>query len=159
MRARLLLVVALAAGVFAGGAPTAARAPAVVVSGGAGRIIARVPMPADGRFALHYRHSIYEEPGLETFAVRGDDRFELVKLSSPSRAVLDYYALAGDRGPRDGWYVLRPAREQVYRRLPLIATATGRRTLVVGERRIPLFGPGGARHLTICVRSGEGECG
>jgi hypothetical protein len=35
--------------------------------------------------------------------------------------------------------------------MPLAATAVGRRTLVAGSRRAPLYAAGRARHLTIAV--------
>ena len=64
--------------------------------------------------------------------------------------MLDYYALDGRRA-RDGRRLtLVPRAAPRYRRLSLIATSTGRRTLVAGERRVPLYGAR-ARHLTISV--------
>jgi hypothetical protein len=37
--------------------------------------------------------------------------------------------------------------------LPLVATEVGRRTLVVGDRQVPLFAEGGApAHLVLTVR-------
>jgi hypothetical protein len=37
--------------------------------------------------------------------------------------------------------------------LPLVATEVGRRTLVVGDRQVPLFAAGGApAHLVLSVR-------
>ena len=47
----------------------------------------------------------------------------------------------------------RPRGPQRFERLPLIATATGRRTLAVGGRRYPLYGAA-PRHLTIAVEEG-----
>lgn len=64
--------------------------------------------------------------------------------------MLDYYALAGERIRRGGWLHLVPAERRRYERLPLIATATGRRTLLAGGERIPLY-RGEARHLVITV--------
>ncbi|MGH2822285.1 MAG: hypothetical protein ACRDLY_04535, partial [Thermoleophilaceae bacterium] len=72
---------------------------------------------------------------------------------SPSAAVLDYYALEGERRRRGGWLQIVPTDRRRYERLPLIATATGRRTLLVGDERIPLYARH-ARHLTITA---EGE--
>jgi Domain of unknown function (DUF1850) len=137
-----------------------AEAPAVVVSDRAGKTIASLPLPDDGRFSLRYRHSIYEAPAFETFEVDESGRFDLVELSSTSGAVLDYYALEGDRHSRAGWLVLRPDRTQSFETLPLIATATGRRTLVVGGRRLPLYEGDEARHLALCIRNGPSRaCG
>ncbi len=124
--------------------------PAVVVRDRAGAVVARATLPADGRFALAYRHSYYRAPAEERFAGDGHGGFALRALASPRAAVLDYYALAGRRG-RDGrWLTLAPRDAPRYRRLSLIATRTGRRTLVAGHRRIPLYGAR-ARHLTISV--------
>jgi hypothetical protein len=64
--------------------------------------------------------------------------------------VLDYYALEGRRGRDGGWLTLRPSHAPPRRRLALIATAIGRRTLVVGSRRVALHGPR-PRHLTLAV--------
>jgi hypothetical protein len=74
----------------------------VVVSEGNGDVIARLPLPSDGRLALRYRHSIYREPALETFLVGSNLSLWLFELSSPSTAVLDHYALSGDRSVREG---------------------------------------------------------
>jgi hypothetical protein len=63
--------------------------------------------------------------------------------------VLDYYAIAGAKTP-GRWMALAPAEPRHFTRLPLIATATGRRTLVVGGRRYPLYADA-PRHLTIDV--------
>jgi hypothetical protein len=156
MRARRPLVVAALAvplAAAAAGAAMGARAidgPAVVVRDSGGATVARVALPADGRFALAYRHSYYGAPAQERFAGDGRGGFRLRALASPRAAVLDYYALAGHRA-RDGrWLTLAPRRAPRYTSLRLIATPTGRRTLVVGTRRVPLFGAG-ARHLTLAV--------
>jgi hypothetical protein len=123
---------------------------AVVVRDRAGATVARATLPADGRFALAYRHSYYRAPAEERFASDVHGGFRLREIASPRAAVLDYYALDGRRA-RDGRRLtLRPREAPRYRRLSLIATSTGRRTLVAGERRIPLYGAR-ARHLTISV--------
>jgi hypothetical protein len=149
----LLLAAAAASAAFAvgaarGGTPGADR-PAVVVRDERGTAVARAALPADGRFALAYRHSYYREPAQERF-VRDGAGFRLETVASPRAAVLDYYALPGRRG-RDGrWLTLRLRQAPRYRRLALIGTPTGRRTLVVGARRIALYGPRPS-HLTIAV--------
>jgi hypothetical protein len=131
----------------AGAAPAAG--PSVVVRDRDGTTIARVALPADGRFALAYRHSYYRAAAEERFVAAGG-RFRLRAIASPRAAVLDYYALEGRRG-RDGrWLTLRPRHAPARRRLALIATAVGRRTLVVGSRRLALHGAR-PRHLTIAV--------
>jgi Domain of unknown function (DUF1850) len=127
-------VVAVVAGRGGGG-------PAVVVSDERGRELASVPLPASGRFALAYRHSVYRAKVTETFAAAGGG-FRLVEVASPSEAVLDYYELEGRRGRAGGWRRLEPAASPRLDALPLVATEVGRRTLVVEGRRLPLFHPG-----------------
>jgi hypothetical protein len=114
--------------------------------------IVRTELPRSGTFALAYRHSYYDAPAREHFTASGSG-FHLREIASPRAAVLDYYALAGEATRRGGWLHLVPSERRRYERLPLIATATGRRTLLVGGERIPLYGRE-ARHLTITV---EGE--
>jgi hypothetical protein len=73
----------------------------------------------------------------------------MVGVESPSEAVLDYYALRGNK--RAGaWKSLVPAAPQSFARLPVIATPKGRRTLEVAGRRYPLFAAA-PRHVTIEV--------
>ena len=113
--------------------------------------MASVPLPEGGRFALAYRHSVYRAEVTETFAVTGDE-FRLVEIRSPSEAVLDYYGLEGRRVADHGWR-LEPAATPRLVSLPLVATEVGRRTLVAGDRRVPLFEEGGAAaHLVLSVR-------
>jgi Domain of unknown function (DUF1850) len=120
----------------------------LVVRDAQGETVVRRELPENGAFALAYRHSYYGAPARELFrAVDGELRLEA--LASPRAAVLDYYALAGGRSRARRWLRLVPAERRRYERLPLIATATGRRTLMVGGERIPLYGGDGARHLTI----------
>jgi len=88
----------------------------------------------------------------ETFAATGDG-FRLVAVASPSEAVLDYYELEGRRRADGGWRRLEPAATPRLATLPLIATELGRRTLVVGGRRLPLFEAGqGPTRLVLTVR-------
>lgn len=124
--------------------------PSVVVRDRDGATVARVALPADGRFALAYRHSYYRAAAEERFVAGEDDGFRLDAIASPRSAVLDYYALEGRRARDGGWLTLRPRRMPPRRRLALIATAVGRRTLVVGSRRVALYGAH-PRHLTIAV--------
>jgi hypothetical protein len=102
-------------------------------------VVADLRLPASGTFALEYRHSYYRVPARETFRA-ADDGFELVAISSRSEAVLDYYEIEGSRSRRGGLWTLRPARPARFERMALAATDTGRRTLVAGERRAPLYG-------------------
>jgi hypothetical protein len=140
---KLLLVLALGALAFTGGSPH------VVARGDDGDVVADLRLPATGVFALEYRHSYYGEPARETF--RADEGgFELVAISSPREAVLDYYELEGSRSRRGGVWTLRPARRPRFEQMALAATAVGRRTLVAGDRRVPLYG-GGDVHLRLGV--------
>ena len=157
MRARVaavaLVVVAVAALALAAGLGPGGGDPAVVVADELGREVASVPLPEAGRFALSYRHSVYRAEVTETFAV-ADGGFRLVAVTSPSEAVLDYYELEGRRVADHGWR-LEPAATPRLEALPLVATEVGRRTLVVGDRRVPLFTPGGSpAHLVLSVQRG-----
>jgi hypothetical protein len=126
--------------------------PAVVVADEQGRQVASVPLDASGRFALQYRHSVYRAEVTETFAA-AHGGFRLVAVASPSEAVLDYYELEGRRRTEGGWRRLEPAATPRLESLPLVATELGRRTLVVGGRRLALFEPGGGpAHLVLRVR-------
>jgi Domain of unknown function (DUF1850) len=138
------LLIAAAAALFTGSA-----APELVVRDERGEEVIRTELPDGGSFALAYRHSYYGAPARELFRVTGG-ALRLEAIASPSAAVLDYYALAGERTRSGRWLRLRPAERRRYERLPLIATATGRRTLLVGGRRIPLYGRE-ARHLEIAA--------
>jgi len=113
-----------------------------------GRVLVREALPADGRFALAYRHSYYRVPARERFEAGGSG-FRMVGVESPSEAVLDYYAIAGAKTP-GRWMALAPVEPRRFDRLPLIATATGRRTLEVAGRRYPLYARA-PRHLIIEV--------
>jgi hypothetical protein len=137
------VVIALLAAAFAGAAPT------ISVRDEQGAEVVRRTLPESRSFALAYRHSYYGAPAREIFTVTGDE-LRLDAIASPSAAVLDYYALAGERTRRGRWLRLVPAERRRYERLPLIATATGRRTLLVGGERIPLYGRD-ARHLEIAA--------
>jgi hypothetical protein len=126
--------------------------PAVVVADERGRQLASVRLPEGGRFALQYRHSVYQAEVTETFAAT-DGGFRLVAVASPSEAVLDYYDLEGRRGRDGGWWRLEPYATPRLDALPLLATEVGRRTLVVEDRRLPLFDLGGApARLVLSVR-------
>jgi hypothetical protein len=63
--------------------------------------------------------------------------------------VLDYYEIEGTRERRSGVWTLRPARPARFDEMALAATAVGRRTLVAGDRRAPLYG--GDVHLRLGV--------
>ena len=120
----------------------------VVVRDQDGDVVAAARLPSSGRFALEYRHSYYRVPARESFTA-DESGFRMAEIASPSEAVLDYYALAGTKR-RGAWMRLTPARPDHFTRLPLIATAVGRRTLEVGGRRYALYGEA-PRHLTVEV--------
>jgi Domain of unknown function (DUF1850) len=147
----------LAAGAMAAPLALAATAlsgsadPALVVRDEQGDEILRTDLPASGLFGLAYRHSYYHRPARELFTARGRE-MRLRAIASPSAAVLDYYGLAGERRRTGRWLQLVPSERRRYERIPLIATATGRRTLLVGGNRIPLY-TRDARHLTITAES------
>jgi hypothetical protein len=147
VRRPLLIAGALAGALLAAGCGGRT----VVVRDDGGRVVVKAQLPESGRFALEYRHSYYRVPAREEFRAGGAG-FRMVGVGSPSEAVLDYYELAGTKqlGP---WATLAPAHPQRFERLPLIATAKGRRTLAVGGRRYPLYGAT-PRHLTIAVEEG-----
>ena len=149
---RVALAVLVAAALASVAAVARSDGPArVVASDRGGGTVASLSLPASGEFALAYRHSYYRRPAVERFrAVSGG--FELVSIASPSQAVLDYYEAEGTRALRNGWWTLRLAQPVTFREMPLAATAVGRRTLVAGSQRVPLWGAGGhARHVTIAV--------
>ena len=121
----------------------------VVVRDDGGHALVKAALPESGRFALEYRHSYYGVAAREQFRA-ADEGFRMVGVESPSEAVLDYYAIAGAKTP-GRWMALAPERPRHFERLPLIATATGRRTLAVAGRRYPLYSETAPRHLTIEV--------
>jgi hypothetical protein len=145
--AALALAVLVALPALAGGG-----GPRVVVRTADGDEVASAD--ARGGFALAYRHSVYRAPAEERFrAVPGG--FELVAIASPSQAVLDYYALDGRTVRRGRRWVLRPAVRPQFETLALAGTTVGRRTLVAGGERTPLWRRDGrAAHLRITVEGG-----
>jgi hypothetical protein len=140
---KLLLAGALVAFALVGSSPH------VVARTADGDEVAELRLPASGTFALDYLHSYYRQPARETFRATDDGVFELVSISSPSEAVLDYYELEGTRVEHGGHWTLRLARPARFDGMALAATATGRRTLVAGGDRAPLYG--GDVHLRIEV--------
>ena len=115
-------------------------------------MVFRAPLPGSGGFEIEYVHSYYEDPAAEHFVAAGDGSFDLVEVSSPSEAVLDYYEIEGRKEEADGGRMrLLPDEPQRFEELPLIGTEKGRRTLVVSGERRPLYEEGGSRHVTIGV--------
>ena len=123
----------------------------VVVRGEDGRPVTREGLPDSGRFEIEYVHSYYRAPTVERFAADGEGGFRLVGISSTNDGVLDYYAVPGRKSADGRWLSLRLDREQHFEELPLIATAKGRKTLVVSGEHSPLFEEGGSIHLTLRV--------
>jgi len=152
---RAVPVVAAVLAAFAGGAAVGAQGPPqVVATDRDGDTVAALDLPRSGAFELTYRHSYYRRPAVERF-IAGGDGFRLVEIASPSEAVLDYYEIDGVKRHGDGWWRLRPDRPARFSRMALAATAVGRRTLVAGGEREPLFrGDGRVSHLTIAVEGG-----
>jgi hypothetical protein len=99
--------------------------------------IARWPVRDSASVRLHYVHSIYQQPAVEEFDIRPTG-FELVRLASPSVAVLEYYARPEPITAADDGYAVRLS-PQVYSRLSLLVGNTGRRTLSYGGRELPLY--------------------
>lgn len=122
--------------------------PAVVARDGGGREVASAALPADGRFALTYRHSVYRIAAEERFRAT-DGGFVLDSIASRDGRVLDYYELDGTRSREGSLWVLRPDRPARFTTMPLAATRRGQRTLVTGTERVPLYG--GPVHLRLVV--------
>jgi hypothetical protein len=116
-----------------------------------GGVISRSPLPNSGDFQIEYVHSYYDAPATECFTAGEDGNFELVGVSSPSEAVLDYYELEGRKEAEGQLLHLVPDEPREFEALPLIGTRRGGRTLLVSGERFPLYGEGGARHIIVEV--------
>ena len=146
-RALATLALAGACGALALTAATSgADGPRVVVRDAGGDVVAEAALPADGRFALAYRHSVYDAPAEERFrALAGRPvRAREHRLAEPAGARV----LRGSRAHRTADELV-PAHPARFTTMALAATERGRRTLVVGGERIPLYGHG--VHLRIAV--------
>jgi hypothetical protein len=122
--------------------------PQVIARDGEGGVVAQAALPQDGRFALTYRHSVYGAPAEERFRAV-DGGFVLDSVASPNARVIDHYEIEGTRSREGDLYVIRPDRPVRFITLPLAATRRGQRTLVAGEKRLPLYG--GPVHLRLAV--------
>jgi hypothetical protein len=122
--------------------------PDVVARDRDGGVVAEAALPADGRFELAYRHSVYRAPAVERFRA-SDGGFVLESVRSPDARVIDYYEVEGRRTRERGWWVLTPDRPARFGTMALAATERGRRTLVAGDERLPLYGR--AVHLRLGV--------
>jgi hypothetical protein len=123
----------------------------VVVRDDGGRTVVHAALPDSGRFQIEYTHSYYDAPATEHFVAKRDGSFELVEISSPSEAVLDYYELEGRKEAEGELFRLAPYEPRSFETLPLIGTEKGRRTLVVSNERFPLYDGDVPRHVTIRV--------
>jgi hypothetical protein len=122
--------------------------PEVVARDADGGVVAHAALPDTGRFALTYRHSVYNAPAEERFRAV-DGGFVLDSVASPDAAVIDYYGLEGRRTRERGWWVMRPDHPARFETMALAATRRGQRTLVAGDTRLPLYGH--AVHLRLAV--------
>lgn len=136
-RGRRAVLAIVAAAVLLGAAAAVAlgggSSPAVRVLLPDGRVVARVPLPDGGTFALRYRNSLYGTLAEERFTVTADGRIRLAGLEAEQLAVLEeYYAVDSPARPAPGlgWMAL-PARTPVERVLRVAATDLGERTLLV----------------------------
>jgi hypothetical protein len=123
----------------------------VVVRDDGGRTVAHAALPDSGRFRIEYTHSYYEVPAAEHFVAKRDGGFELVEISSPSEAVLDYYELEGRREAEGELFRLILDEPRRFETLPLIGTEKGRRTLIASNEQFPLYEANVPRHITIRV--------
>ena len=105
-----------------------------------GARVASLALPADGRFALRYRNSVYRSLAEERFVANGG-RMRLVELAADELAVLDeYYAATAitedetTRAFRGG-----PAYPLSLTSLTVAATDLGARTLLVGDAELALY--------------------
>jgi hypothetical protein len=152
-----LSAVALPASLVGGSGPPRV----VVLHDAAGTQLARVELAPAGHFALAYRNSLHRAPAEERFAAFADGSFRLVQIAADRLAVLEEYYGRNpslDRGASGGlrWeHTL--ATPPAFRELRVLADRLGRRTLVVGARRIELWrlvGDGAVVRLTLEAEEG-----
>ena len=153
------MVAALVAATLAASAIGAGPHGAVVVTDPDGRTLARLPLGADGDFALRYRNSLYGTRAEERFSVAGDGNFNLVELAAEQLAVLEeYYAVdEAPRGSASGWWTAAPSHELELDRLRVAATDLGQRSLIVpGQPPLDLWRlvPDSAPSVLITVDGG-----
>jgi hypothetical protein len=142
---------ALAALALATAAGCGSARPEVVARDRDGGVVAEAALPSDGRFELSYRHSVYKSSAVERFRATRDG-FLLESVRSPSAEVIDYYELDGRRTRERGWWVMTPDRPARFGTMALAGTRLGRRTLVAGAQRVPLYrSDGRAVHLRLAV--------
>jgi Domain of unknown function (DUF1850) len=121
---------------------------------GRGRGSGRESEPAGGTpLQLRYRHSVYGQPAVEEFAVTPAG-LRLVRLASPSIAVLEYYARPEPIRPAPEGYEIRVLSEPPVPRLGLLASETGQRTVLYGGQVLPLAALAGDGHRVSLAVSG-----
>ena len=127
-----------------------------VASAPDGRTIESLPLPPAGRFEMYFRQSIYDADAYESFVADGDAGFTLVALRSTNQG--SWTTTRSRRHPRLGpWIHMVLDRPQHFDRLPVVGTRLGRRTLIVGDRRLPLAGADGStRHWSSRSSVGPG---
>jgi hypothetical protein len=153
VRARWFLILPGAALLILAGTFATDRGSSVLVHDADDRTVLRAALPDSGRFGIEYVHSYYEVPATEHFVAEEDGSFELVEISSPSEAVLDYYELEGRKEAGEELFSLAPDSPQRFDALPLIGTEKGERTLIVSGERFPLYEEDGPRHIIIRVEA------
>ena len=127
---RLRRVALRLAGLFFGAGVLAAVWPVLaleIVDTGSGHVLARLAVAEATPVRLSYVHTLDRAPASEEFVVRAG-RLELVRLHSPSAAVLEYYARPEPIRPAPEGYAIDLAGES-YAELPVLASATGQRTV------------------------------
>jgi hypothetical protein len=128
----LLVAAAFSVGLTTGDGPTTGLR--LLLTDADGGRLAAVELPADGRFTLRYRNSLYDSTAEERFRV-SDGKLFLEELAADELAVLDEYHAALDTRPAPSGdprgHVGRPALRVVLDELTVAATDRGRRTLLV----------------------------
>lgn len=124
-----------------------------VVDEARGVTLARLPAQGDQRLELRYVHSVYRQPAVEELEVTPAG-LRLVRLASPSAAVMEYYARPEPVRPTAEGYEIRiaPETQAPAPRLELLVGETGRRTVVYAGRELPLHtlaGEGARVSLTV----------
>jgi hypothetical protein len=120
-----------------------------------GRPLAVLPLDDGAPLHLRYVHSVYRQPATEEFAVRPDGLY-LVRLASPSAAVLEYYARPEAVTPAERGFEIRLARPERFPSLSVLASEVGERTVVYAGRELPLHrlaGPGHRVSLSLTAGS------
>jgi hypothetical protein len=131
------LTIAIAALVLLAAGPAQAEpSPALLVSTLDGSSLAVMRLPADGRFALSYRNSLYGSLVDEAFVVTPQGELRLTGVAADELAVLEEYYRAAERATRQAagasraWRIKPPIPVEEAL-LIVAATDLGRRTLLV----------------------------